>query len=122
MPLVVGTEWLVDADGCDPAALRSAGAVRGVCEGVIAGLDLRTVGDALVHQFGGAGGVTALYLLAESHLACHTYPEHGVATFSLCCCRPRPRWDWEGELARLLSARRVRVRHLARGADPAWEV
>jgi S-adenosylmethionine decarboxylase len=119
MPTEVAVEWLVDAEGCDPEALRSVERVRHVCREVLEQLDLHVIGDGLVHAFPGAGGITALYLLTESHLACHTYPEHGVATFSLCCCRPRPRWDWEGRLTALLGAARVRVRRLPRGVLPS---
>ncbi len=116
----VATEWLVDAEGCRPDLLGSLTAVRRACERILGDLDLRTVGEGLLHQFPPPSGVTAMYLLTESHLACHTYPEHGIATFSLCCCRPRPRWDWEGELRQLLGAQKVTVRRVDRGtvAEP----
>jgi len=114
--MIVGTEWLVDAEGCRPELLSDLPAVRATCERILDDLSLRTVGEGLAHQFPPPGGVTLMYLLTESHLACHTYPEHGIALFSLSCCRPRPRWDWETQLARLLGADRVTVRCLARGA------
>ena len=79
-------------------------------------LELQAVGPGQWHQFRAPGGLTGLYLLTESHLACHTYPEHRLATFNLYCCRPRPRWDWENELAAALAAERVVVRSLPRGA------
>jgi len=63
--------------------------------------------------------VTGLALLTESHLACHTYPEFGVATFNLYCCRERPAWDWEARLSELLGASRVSVRRLTREAAEA---
>jgi S-adenosylmethionine decarboxylase len=112
----VAIEWLVDAEGCRPDLLSDLPTVRAVCEQVLRDLKLRTVGDGLLHQFPPPSGITAMYLLTESHLACHTYPEHGIATFSLCCCRPRPRWDWEGHLRDLLGAERVTVRCVERGA------
>ena len=58
-----------------------------------------------------------MFLLTESHLACHTYPELGVATFNLYCCRNRPRWDWEKKLSDALSASIVTVRVATRGAS-----
>jgi S-adenosylmethionine decarboxylase len=54
-------------------------------------------------------------MLTESHLACHTYPEHGLAAINLYCCRPRPEWPWEERLAALLGATDVRVRKVERG-------
>ena len=111
----VGTEWLVDAEGCPAQRLRDAGAVRAACRRVIAELDLHVVGDGVCHVFPPPGGITALYLLTESHLACHTYPEHGVATFNLHCCRSRPCWGWEAALRQALGATAVRVRAVERG-------
>jgi S-adenosylmethionine decarboxylase len=115
--LIVGTEWLVEASGCDADALRDAAALRALVEAVVRDLDLRVVGEPHWHKFPGEGGVTGLLLLSESHLACHTYPELQVATFNLYCCRARPRWPWEERLAAALGATRVSVRKLERAAD-----
>jgi S-adenosylmethionine decarboxylase len=111
----VGIEWLVDAEGCPADRLRDVQVLRRVCEQLIATLDLHVVGAGTWHQFPPPGGVTGLFLLTESHLACHTYPEVGVATFNLYCCRARPRWPWRQRLRALLGATRVTVRSTARG-------
>lgn len=113
---IVGVEWVVDAAGCDPAALRDAAAIEALLAAIVRELELRIVGK-LVHPFPSPGGVTAMFLLAESHLTCHTYPEHGVATFNLACCRPRPEWPWSERLAESFGATRVRVRRITRGGD-----
>ncbi|MBX9579143.1 MAG: S-adenosylmethionine decarboxylase [Gemmataceae bacterium] len=114
-PPAVGVEWVVEAWGCDPARLRDPATVRGLCDRLLAELDLRAVAPPLWHLFPGPGGVTGLYLLAESHLACHTYPEHALATLNLYCCRPRRRWPWEDRLAEHLRAAEVAVRSVERG-------
>ena len=114
-PHPAGVEWVVEAWGCDPARLRRVEAVRAFCDRLLAELELRAVAQPLWHAFPGPGGVTGLYLLAESHLACHTYPEHALATVNLYCCRPRRRWPWEDRLAEHLGAARVRVRVVERG-------
>ena len=75
---------------------------------------LHPVGEPLWHQFPRTGGITALYLLAESHLTCHTFPEHGSLCLNLFCCVPRPEWDFQGELKEVLGAERVSVRRLQR--------
>ena len=106
----------MDAEGCSEARLRDADTLREVCRQIIADLDLRVVGEPLWHQFPPPGGVTGIFLLTESHLACHTYPEHGLATFNLYCCRMRPQWPWQERLNKMLGAARVRVRFAARGA------
>jgi S-adenosylmethionine decarboxylase len=68
-----------------------------------------------LHRFGGAGGVTGLYLLSESHLAWHTYPEAELCTLNVYCCRPRPALDWDELASRRLGARRVVVTMVRRG-------
>ena len=113
-----GIEWIVDAHGCDPVRLRDPEVVCALLDRVVMDLDLRVVGKPQIHGFEGAGGVTALYLLTESHLCCHTYPESGVATFNLYCCRERPSWPWADVLAAVLGAGRVDVRREARGGAP----
>ena len=114
-----GVEWLVDAYGCDAERLRDRGVLLELGATLIRALELHVIGAPQVHQFGGPGGITALYLLSESHLAWHTYPEHGLATLNVYCCRTRPPLDWASLLARSLGARRVTVRDIVRGADDA---
>ena len=111
----VGLEWVVDAGGCDPALLRNRAAVERVMERIIADLSLAVVGEPHWREFPGEAGVTGLYLLTESHLSVHTFPEHSIATFNLYCCRERPEWQWAERLAEMLGARRVEVRTLDRG-------
>ena len=110
----VGTEWLVDATGCRAESLRDAEVVRALLKRIMAELHLRAVGKMLLYKFPEPGGVTALVMLTESHLACHTYPEHGIATFNLYCCRARPLWPWAERLEEMLGAKSVTVRAVER--------
>lgn len=123
--MIVGTEWLIEATGCNTASLRDENALRDILSRVITDLGLRPIGS-IWHKFPGEGGVTGLIALTESHLACHTYPEHKTATFNLYCCRTRPEWDWEGNLADALGACRVNVTRVERGtkqtADLKFEI
>jgi S-adenosylmethionine decarboxylase len=111
----LGSEWIVDATGCAPAMLASLSVMRGVCDSIIAEADLHVVGEPVWHQFAAPGGVTGLYLLSESHLTCHTFPEFGAATFNLYCCRRRQRLDWGTLLREHLLATDVSCREFARG-------
>ncbi len=112
--MIVGTEWLIEATGCHTARLRDESVVRSIMDGVIADLGLKAIGSVW-HKFEGEGGVTGLVALTESHLACHTYPEHGTATFNLYCCRERPEWDWDTNLKNALGALSVTVAKIERG-------
>lgn len=96
--------------------------MRVLLERLVDDLRLRALKPPLWHVFDGEAGMTGLVLLAESHLAVHTFPELGLATFNLYCCRPRPEWPWAERLRDALDAREVTVRVLVRGEaalDPA---
>jgi S-adenosylmethionine decarboxylase len=108
--MTLGTEWLIDASGCDAAALADLDRVRAVFDRVIRDLDLNVLGEIAWHRFDHPGGVSGLALLSESHLACHTYPEFRAATFNLYCCRNRDSWSWEATLKEMLGATEVNVR------------
>jgi S-adenosylmethionine decarboxylase len=107
-------EYVVDAHGCAPEKLRDAEALRALADRIVRELDLHVVGERW-HQFPEPGGVTFLYLLRESHLAAHTYPETGLCTLNLFCCRPRPPWPWAERLREALGAHEVVVREVQRG-------
>jgi len=111
-----GIEWLVDGHGCVPVKLRDRAAVIGLLDRIVVAMDLHVVSTA-VHAFPGAGGVTALYLLAESHLAIHTFPETCVATLNVYCCRPRVAAPWRALFAELLGAREVVATEHRRGLE-----
>ena len=77
-------------------------------------VDLHACGDGRWHQFPNAGGITGMTVLTESHLACHSFPEYGTLCLNLFCCRPRPEWDFAGQLQAILGAQSVNVRRLDR--------
>ena len=115
----VGTEWLIEAKGCSENLLRDEELLRRIFSAVIGDLGLKTLGKDIWHKFEGEGGVTGLVALTESHIACHTYPEHGIATFNLYCCKTRPEWEWKANLTQLLDAEDVNVTKIERGSNVA---
>lgn len=117
--MIVGTEWLIEAAGCDANLLRDESTLRSVLTRVVADLGLMSVGEVW-RKFPGEGGVTGLIALTESHLACHTYPEYRTATFNLYCCRTRPEWQWAEHLKNMIGAEHVAVTRIERG-DPREE-
>jgi S-adenosylmethionine decarboxylase len=117
-----GCEWIVDAAGCSSEKLCCGQSLRALCNALIAELDLHVVGAPQWHQFPPPGGWTGMYLLTESHLTIHTFPEHGQATLNLYCCRQRKEWDWEGRLEELLGATMVKVTCVERGRMQIAEV
>jgi S-adenosylmethionine decarboxylase len=113
-----GCEWVVEAHACDPTALADADALHALFTRLIDGMALHPVGEAQWHQFPG-GGITGLALLQESHIACHTFPEHRSLCLNVFCCRPRPDWDFETHLKRAFGAQSIEIRKLDRPYEPA---
>ena len=113
--MIVGTEWLIEAFECDAQSLRELGVLQSVFARIIKDLTLKTLGEANWHKFGGEGGVTGLVMLTESHLACHTYPEHKTATFNLYCCQNRAEWNWEENLREMIGAAKINIQKIERG-------
>lgn len=114
-----GTEWLVEASGCDPARLKSRETLAALFDEIVRDLGLNVVGTPAWHVFPHPGGITGVYLLAESHLTIHTFPEHGSVCLNLFCCVPRPAWDFVAGLSRHLGASDVGVRVMERSYAPA---
>lgn len=120
----IGTEWVIDASGCNAEALADVDRLQVIFDRIIGDLELHVIGDIAWHKFSGPGGVTGLAMLSESHLTCHTYPEFAAASFNLYCCRNRTSWPWEGMLRELLGATEVKVRvfeRLSYANDPNRE-
>jgi S-adenosylmethionine decarboxylase len=109
-----GREWLVEAYGCGAAALRDVSTLEALFESLVRDLSLKPVAPPQWHRFPAPGGVTGFVMLAESHLACHTFPEHGTLCLNLFCCKPRPEYNFEERLRQTVGAERVEVRSLER--------
>lgn len=77
---------------CAPELLTDRGALQETCIRLVKQAGLTVVGDDF-HQFsdvaGDASGVTGLVLLAESHLAVHTWPELNAVTLDVYVCNFR---------------------------------
>ena len=109
-----GLEWIVEAHGCETAALVSQDRLEELFSSIVSAMDLHPLGKTSWHQFPVTGGITGVTLLTESHVACHTFPEYGSLCLNVFSCRPRPATDFETLLKKELGATRVVVRQVER--------
>lgn len=113
----MGTHLVVDAWQApaellnDPEAIRKA-LIEAITEGQA------TLIDLCVHQFS-PYGVTATATLAESHIAIHTWPEHGYFAADLFFCGAGKPQVAMQVLQTALKAEQVRMREFERGFAPA---
>ena len=109
-----GSEWVVEAHGCDPVRLGDVPSLERLFDAAVRELGLNPVGTAQWHKFPSPGGITGMLMLAESHLTVHTFPEHESLCVNLFCCTPRSEWGWAERLRELVGAEEVRVRRIDR--------
>jgi S-adenosylmethionine decarboxylase len=119
-PAALAHEALLDLAGVSPSALSDLDLGRRLAAALVDALGVVSLGEPLVHRFPdtarGPGGMTLLLLLSESHLALHSWPEHGALLISLCCCRPLPQdAALRAVLERELGPVRMHVQRIARG-------
>jgi S-adenosylmethionine decarboxylase len=88
---MTGLHLTADLHGCPLAqpAMTDAQALRSLCLSAVAGAGLTAVGE-LFHRFPEVAnqpqGITGMVLLAESHVAVHTWPERGAVTLDVYVC------------------------------------
>lgn len=82
-----GLHLTADLTGCPTATplFGDPDALRALCLGAVRASGLQPVAE-LFHRFDGGAGVTGVVLLAESHVAVHTWPELAAVTLDVYVC------------------------------------
>jgi len=119
-----GLHLTADLRGVDPALplMRDAEALATLCRDAVLQSGLAGVAE-LFHRFGAAdeqSGITSVVLLAESHLAIHTWPELGGVTLDVYVCNyaadnSAKARDLMSRLVGSFGARDMVLKELARG-------
>lgn len=84
MALSVGRHFLAELVGCDADLISRVETVMPVLERAVRASGATPLRRSF-HQFEPAG-VTALILIAESHVSIHTWPEHAYAAVDFFTC------------------------------------
>ena len=109
----MGTHVIVDAWDVPTEILNNAKQIHQALLKAIAAGEATLI-DLCIHQFS-PHGVTATATLAESHIAIHTWPEHGYFAADLFFCgagKPLVAMD---VLRKELQASQVKVQQIERG-------
>ncbi|MEM3730382.1 MAG: adenosylmethionine decarboxylase [Candidatus Bathyarchaeia archaeon] len=80
----MGIHVIAELLGVDPQRIARVDAVREILDRVVSESGLNCVSSSF-HQFE-PYGVSAIYLLSESHLSFHTWPEHGYVALDIFTC------------------------------------
>ncbi|MBI4449328.1 adenosylmethionine decarboxylase [Candidatus Woesearchaeota archaeon] len=86
---MIGTHHLLDLYSVDSHSLTDLELIRDALRGACAAGHFTTLSEH-IHTFP-EGGITAILLLAESHISIHTYPEHRYAAIDLFSCGAQAR-------------------------------
>ena len=105
---------LLELHACDPAILANSDALRPLLlDAVRAGG--ATIVTEIFHNFS-PHGVSGVIVIAESHVAIHTWPEHGYAAVDIFSCSPTLDQAAMGTcIAKALGAARSESRVIERG-------
>jgi S-adenosylmethionine decarboxylase len=110
----LGRHLLLELFDCDPEALNSLDVVKGTMVEA-AKRAQATIVDVVFHEFN-PFGISGVVVIAESHLAIHTWPEYRYAAVDVFSCgemlRPQVAVDY---LVEQLGAARASVVELQRG-------
>ena len=82
-----GYYCLIDAHVKQPSLLLDACRLKNIFAEALGGFSVVNFVD---HKFGEGGGVTGLFLLAESHCSYHTYPESAYIAIDIFTCGREP--------------------------------
>lgn len=87
-----GPHLMIDGYNANPTKLADAELVRRVLDELPVEMEMTKVLPPFVYRYGckpgQAEGVTGVVIIAESHLAIHTFPEKGFISVDIFSCKP----------------------------------
>jgi S-adenosylmethionine decarboxylase proenzyme len=110
----LGYHLLIEFYGCDHDILNNVGKIKNSMDdaALISGA---SIVESVFHRFS-PHGVSGVVVIAESHLAIHTWPEHGYAAIDLFTCGevvdPQKAYDF---LKKSLIPKSTSIKQIMRG-------
>jgi spermidine synthase len=113
----LGQHLILELYGCSAAALSSVSDVQDAMLKAAKAADA-TIIDSIFHHFK-PYGVSGVVVIAESHFAIHTWPEHQYAAVDLFTCGDKTRpWAAFKVVKKLFKANHFSVMKMERGLLP----
>jgi len=110
----LGEKVLAEFYGCSVSAINDSGLIRAAMLEAARRAKATIVADVF-HEFN-PHGISGVVVIAESHIAIHSWPEHGCASVDLFTCsadmEPRAAIDY---LKSVFQAERVEIQVVKRG-------
>lgn len=111
-----GLQILADASGCHEELLDDPSRIQSVVRDIARTANLSVV-QVIAHKFS-PQGVTVLALLAESHIAVHTWPECGTCSLDIFLCSHRDPSAIVSAITSHLRPFKLRTQTISRGSLP----
>ena len=115
MKTSIGKHLVVELSNCNPHILSNPK----LLETILITAALRSKAEVLksfFHQFPTTGGVTAIVIISESHIALHTWPEYRYAALDIFTCGQSANpWDGLKVIINKLEAKNTFITNLVRG-------
>ena len=113
----LGKHLILELYDCNAAMLSSVSSVQEVMLKAARAANA-TIIDSIFHLFK-PHGVSGVVVIAESHFAIHTWPEHGYASVDLYTCGSKTRpWEAFKTVKKLFKAKHFSVMNMERGLLP----
>lgn len=116
----LGYHLLTEFYGCDHDILNDVGKIKGLMEEAAVASGASVV-ESVFHRFS-PHGVSGVVVIAESHLAIHTWPEYGFAAVDLFTCGEEvDPWKAYAFLKDYLAPQSTSTQEIMRGEIPGDE-
>src|SRR5260370_41853322 len=110
----LGRHLLVEYYSCDPKIIADIGSIEDIMVGAAKKSKAHIV-DVVFHTFN-PHGISGVVVIAESHLAIHTWPEHGFASVDIYTCGNSVNpWNAYKHILKHLKAKRSTAMEMKRG-------
>ena len=111
----VGKHLVVELSNCNPHILSNPKLLETILTDAATESKAKVL-KSVFHQFPTTGGVTAVVIISESHIALHTWPEYQYAALDIFTCGQSANpWDALKLIVNKLEAKTTFVTNLLRG-------